>query len=458
MVFNCTLHAELKLRVKDIFLSPQKQVTYLGVVYTNNLTWAPHVEKLAATARRAGGLIRAAWHEPWAKDRATLVGLVMSLVRSRLMYGAEAARDMTWTQLSRLMSVECGLLRLALGLPRSTPAPQVYKEAGVMPLTARLGLSLANFFVRSLVAEGQTKNEIIKESAWRWPKTKRGRQELTMEAQVNPLMEKAGVDPLGVAVVAFAPWPPSWLVDPQICIDLGLHVSKKDNPAALKCAFLEAAARRYAGCQYIYTDGSLTEGGGTGAGVYVPDVDRRLAYRLPKTCVMGAELVAILMALGVVEDSFPPGGPGVVICSDSLSSLQLLRGAEGVYLNLETEILGALTRLARRGVSVTLQWVPAHVGIHGNEVADALARVGAGSPTDSRVKLLEVDFAPSVQDCTTALRRGAWQNWRGEYEKLARARQWPSCLPPSAGTRWCAYPKAVGDCMSRLICDRWRTM
>ena len=164
------------------------------------------------------------------------------------------------------------------------------------------------------------------------------------------------------------------------------------------------------------------------------------------------------MALQVGEESFPPGGPGVVICTDSLSSLQLLRGASGEYLSLETEILGALTRLKRTGVDVTLQWVPAHVGIHGNEVADAFARRGAGCSPHAGPELIAVTLPLLAPDFVAALRQGAWSDWREEFGRLARERQWPSTLPPAAGTRWGTYPKAVGDCMSRLCCDRWRTI
>ena len=120
------------------------------------------------------------------------MSLVMSLVRSRLVYGMEAARDMPRTYINRLMSVECGLLRGILGLPRGTPAPQVYKEAGVLPFTARLGLSLSSFFARALAAEGHTKNEIVQESLWKWPKSKWGKAALSMEAQAMPLCVKSG--------------------------------------------------------------------------------------------------------------------------------------------------------------------------------------------------------------------------------------------------------------------------
>ena len=79
--------------------------------------------------------------------------------------------------------------------------------------------------------------------------------------------------------------------------------------------------KEYADCRLIFTDGSKTNDGRVGAGKYFPDLVKKLAYGLPQTCVMGAELVAILMALGAIEDCCCPGGPRVVICTDSISSL-----------------------------------------------------------------------------------------------------------------------------------------
>ena len=106
-----------------------------------------------------------------------------------------------------------------------------------------------------------------------------------------------------------------------------------------------------------------------------------------------------------------------------------------MYNSLESEILGALTRLTRTGVSVALQWVSAHVRIHGNEVADALAQRGAMSRKTQDPGSKRVMFPPSTGDITAALRGGAWLNWGEEYERLARARRWTAYLLPSAGTR-----------------------
>ena len=139
------------------------------------------------------------------------------------------------------------------------------------PFTARLGLSLSSFFVRALAPEGHTKNEIVQESLWKWPKGKWGKAVLSMEAQAMPLCVKSGVDPFRVAALDRVPWPPDWLLDPRIGMDLDLPASKEENPTLLRNLFLETMARRYPYHRCIYTDGSLIGEGEIGAGVYVPD-------------------------------------------------------------------------------------------------------------------------------------------------------------------------------------------
>ena len=54
----------------------------------------------------------------------------------------------------------------------------------------------------------------------------------------------------------------------------------------------------------------MSGGGRLGAGVHFQDTGRDLAYRVSGGSVMDAELVAILLALGEIESSIPPGGAG----------------------------------------------------------------------------------------------------------------------------------------------------
>ena len=74
-----------------------------------------------------------------------------------------------------------------------------------------------------------------------------------------------------------------------------------------------------------------------------------------------------------------------VICSDSLSALQYLQN--GIIHNpLVPEVL-LYTYNAIRGRHLTFFWIPSHVGIHGNELADTLAKFALHREVDVNVKL-----------------------------------------------------------------------
>ena len=164
MVFNATLLSDLSLEVGYSVLTPQKEVVYLGVVFTYTLSWTPHVNRVLAGAHRAVNLIRSSLREPWGKSRKHGVLLVQALVRSRLGYGLETARDVTATDLKRMVACECNILRRVLGLPNGTPQGLVYREAGILPLWNRARLSMAKFCAGAAAGDGPARDVITDES------------------------------------------------------------------------------------------------------------------------------------------------------------------------------------------------------------------------------------------------------------------------------------------------------
>ena len=79
------------------------------------------------------------------------------------------------------------------------------------------------------------------------------------------------------------------------------------------------------------------------------------------------EMMAVIIGLQWVEEVLPDR---VVLCVDSVSALLSIRSRESARPDLVLEIQLSLYRLRNIGKRVEFCWVPAHVGVRGNEDAD----------------------------------------------------------------------------------------
>ncbi|GFU57331.1 RNase H domain-containing protein [Trichonephila clavipes] len=71
-----------------------------------------------------------------------------------------------------------------------------------------------------------------------------------------------------------------------------------------------------------------------------------------------------------------PNGKEIWILSDSRSAIQHLSNWQSVRDNVGVSILTKLKRLSTSH-QIHLQWIPSHIDLEGNEIADTLAKAGA---------------------------------------------------------------------------------
>ena len=118
---------------------------------------------------------------------------------------------------------------------------------------------------------------------------------------------------------------------------------------------------------------------GAGADVFSPNENIEVIIPLPPCSILYAELKAIERALEEIR-SLPAGQSedcSFVILTDSKSSLQTLDSYKPSEYYHQCESIRKLLKEIQ--AQVTLQWIPSHVGIRGNDQADYLAKLAAES-------------------------------------------------------------------------------
>ncbi|GFV87017.1 RNase H domain-containing protein [Trichonephila clavipes] len=146
----------------------------------------------------------------------------------------------------------------------------------------------------------------------------------------------------------------------------------------------------------VYTDGSRSDTARSGSGMFSNTLgnDVKISIRNHDHCfVFRSELIAISGALDHALNSFKYS---IWILTDSRSSIQYLKNWPKIMDSTGLDILSKLVRLGQRK-QVCPQWIPSHVGVPGNEVADELAGRGCDLPNPSSTVLTAWKFLPSKE-------------------------------------------------------------
>ena len=164
-------------------------------------------------------------------------------------------------------------------------------------------------------------------------------------------------------------------------------------------------------CIMLYTDGSFEKRKpGGGAGVYVTACmmgsNSMQELRMAKVCLGNiassymAEMVGVLEAARMIphiveEKGWDCKDTRVALWTDSNSVECVMRAGgprRGGHWSTAEETMGFLENMAKKGCEVSLDWIPGHAGVPGNERADRLADEAA-----------KASRAPGAQTCSARL-------------------------------------------------------
>ncbi|XP_062541263.1 uncharacterized protein LOC134209282 [Armigeres subalbatus] len=160
--------------------------------------------------------------------------------------------------------------------------------------------------------------------------------------------------------------------DIEINTNVGATFKKQNaNPKMMKQMVLGMLNGKYRSRIKNFTDASMWDDT-CGIGVYVESTNKRIALRLEhQTSIMTAEMVAIKVA---TEEISKGQLKNAVILTDSLSSCMMLEQSQ--KQPERSQMTDEIIQICRKW-KVDIQWIPSHIDIKGNDLADSLAKHGA---------------------------------------------------------------------------------
>ncbi|KAL4143540.1 hypothetical protein QTP88_005859 [Uroleucon formosanum] len=159
----------------------------------------------------------------------------------------------------------------------------------------------------------------------------------------------------------------------------------------------------------IYTDGSVSPLS-AGYSFFIPELHVSFSNNLPpSSSSFTAECCAILEALLFISNLAPNN---YLIASDSMSCLQsLISNPFNSKLSpIVFQIKSYLYYLNQSNRLIQLIWIPSHIGIYGNEIADGLAKATSNTILPSPAQIPWTDFSPLLRLHITCLWSNHWNN------------------------------------------------
>ncbi|GBL76984.1 hypothetical protein AVEN_12647-1 [Araneus ventricosus] len=287
------------------------------------------------------------------------------------------SKSVEWLRLadSKLERVQLSAAPIITGLRYSCPNKIVLYEADLQPLRFRGGAGLEKYF-NKLISYGSHNRTSLFLRGWKSNQRLKKNSPMSLATELNLISREVECYSLKNCID-----PSEGLLEVFFHTEQQQAVNKADTvPALMKQLALQLINEIPGVDILIYTDGSKNEENQSGSGIHIKTQRevRKIKLRNPDNCsVFRSELLAIEAGLEAIlnENNYE----AVWILSDSRSSIQHLKDWNNVGDRTGISILKLLRHI---GVDheVHLQWIPSHVDIYGNEVADDLVKQGTAEP------------------------------------------------------------------------------
>ena len=379
-----------KLRINNTDINFSSDTRYLGVQIDNKLNWNQHFDKVTTRAKQyIAGLARSL-NKTWGPKPKIARWLYTAIVRPRLSY-ASVAWAHSITQIHRKQKLE-RINRLA-----STILTPLRVKTPSAALEIINDLTPLDLFLQEVGLNTFCRLKLMNNTGW----LKKNSKPLRFTPHLK-YWQKEASNALG------------HMQDEETTLE---YIDNKDYSISIDSS--KGRAKPTLSEINVYTDGSKTKQG-AGAGYVIIAGKSKVQYtqslNLPSTAtIFQAELIAITQAAEYLSSAeYKPRY--IKIFCDSQAALKALSGSI-CKANTVKEAHDSLNKLAERNKTVRLQWIKAHIGLDGNELADEYAKLGT---TDTSEHVKTYNTANQIK---TGIRHYIYHKWREKWSALKKCRQ-----------------------------------
>ncbi|XP_076660928.1 uncharacterized protein LOC143364494, partial [Halictus rubicundus] len=397
-------HSPGDLKIGESTIEFVKVVKYLGVYFDSKLNFHYHINTLVDKCKTKLNLIKCLSSLNWGADREALLKIYKSLILSRIDYGAAAYSGSSKSNLQKLNVIHHMGIRYAIGAFRTSPVQSLYCESGIEPLNIRRKKILLKYVTQIQAKRSHLNYYIFSESSYGQDcgKSKSSASRaITMLKQMN--INTKNVTPINIYQT------PPWIIS-ELKYHIELKEFDKEKTSSLTFnAVFQDIVNSYEDKVCIYTDGSKTNAGVGYAFCINGEIH---SWSKPGTStIYTTELHAIWRSLQYFLSTSPQSV--AIICTDSLSSIMSIKdrfSTNSLIHNINTVI----HNIREVGKEVVIVWTPAHIGIHGNEMADSAAKLAVLNEETDRELSIEDIKVRITQYC-----KDIWQNmWHQSNSQL----------------------------------------
>ncbi|XP_055861377.1 uncharacterized protein LOC129921966 [Biomphalaria glabrata] len=381
---NKTAKRNYILKIDSQPINKEENPTYLGVKLDQRLSLKHFMADLKEKASQRLNIIKHLAGTSWGAEKKTLRQLYTGYVRSVMdnCLSIQVAANKTYQ--SSLDTIQNQALRLISGGMRTTPTAACEIDSNIEPLKLRRNRAALEAIERYRRLEDDHPNKLLTQSN----RKNNQKKQRTLIQLTDELALKHHLPNNREKITRFSNITPGLnYKQPTIKTHLlNNTLTKESNPLELKAGTLETIESYQKTAIHIYTDGSAfkaTINAGLGAFLVFP---KNKHFEISAPCGdycsnFQAEIEAITIALQTVENKLyegvqPPSD--IVVFTDSQSTLQALNSStSNSPRELTTLIVIIHQMISKLNINITLQLIPGHIGIMGNEKADKLSKAGS---------------------------------------------------------------------------------